>query len=136
MSKLLIAILGVALMIPAGWALAGSLGNDRDDLAFTAGTTTTRVTTTDRDRRAGNAERGRRQRGRRAGTRREDRARVREAGEDVRGPCDEPEHRNDPRCTGTAGRDDDQSGPGGGGYDRSDDDHSGPGGGGNGRSDD
>jgi hypothetical protein len=30
---------------------------------------------------------------------REDRAREREA-EDVRGPCDETEHANDPRCTG------------------------------------
>src|SRR5919109_272887 len=28
--------------------------------------------------------------------------RVREAGEDVRGPCDEAEHANDPRCTGVA----------------------------------
>jgi hypothetical protein len=135
MSKLLIAILGVALMIPAGWALAGSLGDDRDELAFTAGTTTTRGTTTDGDRRAGHGDRGRRQQGRRAGTRREDRARVREAGEDVRGPCDEAENRNDPRCTGAAGRDD-HSGPGRGGNDGSDDDNSGPGRGGNGRSDD
>jgi hypothetical protein len=30
--------------------------------------------------------------------------------EDVSGPCDEPEHANDPRCTG-AGGDDDRSGP-------------------------
>ncbi len=44
-------------------------------------------------------------------TKREDRAREREA-EEVRGPCDEAEHANDPRCTGVqapedAVRDDD-----------------------------
>jgi hypothetical protein len=37
--------------------------------------------------------------------------------EDVRGPCDEPEHVNDPRCTGGVADDDDgrgrNSGPGG-----------------------
>jgi hypothetical protein len=38
---------------------------------------------------------------------------------DVPGPCDEPEHANDPRCTGGAGDGDDgrrgsNSGPGGG----------------------
>ena len=28
---------------------------------------------------------------------------VREAGEDISGPCDEAEHANDPRCTGATG---------------------------------
>jgi hypothetical protein len=32
--------------------------------------------------------------------------------EDVRGPCDEAEHANDPRCTGVGARDDDRSGHG------------------------
>src|ERR671914_691087 len=36
-------------------------------------------------------------------------------GEDISGPCDEAEHRNDPRCTGVGGvrtdRDDDRRGP-------------------------
>ena len=44
-----------------------------------------------------------------------------EPGEDVSGPCDEAEHANDPRCTGTASTDDDNGGLGRGG----DDDHGG-----------
>jgi hypothetical protein len=49
---------------------------------------------------------------------------------DISGPCDEAEHRNDPRCTGAAtDRDDDNSGPGRG-DDDGDHDNSGPGGGG------
>jgi hypothetical protein len=133
MGKLLIGVLATALMIPAGWALAGSLDRDGNHAAFqagtttgrttTVGTTTNRATTTDRDRRAGKADRGRRNRGRRAGVRRDDRVRprVREAGEDVRGPCDEAEHRNDPRCTGAAGRDDDRRGGDDNGRGRDDD---------------
>ena len=37
-------------------------------------------------------------------------------GEDISGPCDEAEHTNDPRCTGTVADDgdDDNSGPGSG----------------------
>jgi hypothetical protein len=126
MSRLLIGVLSAALLIPAGWALAGGLGDDdREGVAFPARstTTTTGTTTTDRDRRADRADRVRRHRGRKAGVRRE--RRVREAGEDVRGPCDEAEHRNDPRCTGAAPEDDDRSGPGRGRDD--DDDRSGPG---------
>jgi hypothetical protein len=59
--------------------------------------------------------------------------RGREADEDVRGPCDEAEHENDPRCTVMTGtvttRDDDRRGPNRG-QDAGDDhgDHSGPGG--------
>ena len=44
---------------------------------------------------------------------------------DISGPCDEAEHRNDPRCTGGVETDDDRSGPGrgrGDDRDRDDDD--------------
>jgi hypothetical protein len=139
MSKLLIGVLAAALLIPAGWALAGGLGDDgARELGSTLGSTgtTTGTTTTDRDRRAHRADDGRRQCGRKARGRRDDRGRevrgrAREAGEDVRGPCDEAEHRNDPRCTGVGdddrgGRDDDRSGRRGG---EEDDDRSGRGGG-------
>jgi hypothetical protein len=52
-------------------------------------------------------------------TRGRDKDDAREPGEDVRGPCDEAEHANDPRCTGAAPEGDDDrrgsnSGPGGG----------------------
>ncbi len=52
-----------------------------------------------------------------------------ESGEDVPGPCDEPEHANDPRCTGGTvtgddDRDEDRSGPNRGrDDDHGDDDH-------------
>ena len=46
-----------------------------------------------------------------------------EAGEDIPGPCDEAEHANDPRCTGTGARDDRR---GGRDDDRGGDDRSGP----------
>ena len=49
-----------------------------------------------------------------------------EAGEDLRGPCDEAEHANDPRCTGApAARDDDEAGEAERGHDRSGHDRSG-----------
>ena len=62
----------------------------------------------------------------------------REAGEDVRGPCDEAEHANDPRCTGGAAGDDDRRGgnSGPGGSDDSGSDDSGSGSSGRGGSDD
>jgi hypothetical protein len=43
--------------------------------------------------------------------------------DDISGPCDEAEHANDPRCTGSQPADD-NSGPGSG---HDDDDNSGPG---------
>ena len=52
------------------------------------------------------------------------RAAEREAGEDVRGPCDEAEHATDPRCTGAALAGDDDN------HDNDDDDHRGRGRGG------
>jgi hypothetical protein len=69
------------------------------------------------------------------------RGRANEPGEDVRGPCDEAEHANDPRCVGTATTpqrgDDDAVDNGRGddgaqhrrGHDDGTDDNSGPGGG-------
>ena len=68
------------------------------------------------------------------------RGRENEPGEDVRGPCDEAEHANDPRCVGTATTPrvddngvDDRRGDDGGhhrrGHDDGTDDNSGPGGG-------
>jgi hypothetical protein len=52
----------------------------------------------------------------------------REPGEDVRGPCDEAENANDPRCTGVGGDRDDSSGPGNvDDRGHGDDDNSGPG---------
>jgi hypothetical protein len=49
-----------------------------------------------------------------------------EAGEDLRGPCDEAEHANDPLCTGApAARDDDEAGEAETGHDRSGPDRSG-----------
>jgi hypothetical protein len=82
-------------------------GTSTDDTT-TLDTTTTLGTTTTEDRGDG----------------------LREPGEDVRGPCDEAEHANDPRCTGTGGARDDNSGPGNADDDdgdRGDDDNSGPG---------
>ena len=54
----------------------------------------------------------------------------REPGEDVRGPCDEAEHANDPRCTGLGDDRNDNSGPGNAddrGHGDARDDNSGPG---------
>jgi hypothetical protein len=49
-----------------------------------------------------------------------------QAGEDLRGPCDEAEHANDPRCTGApVAGDDDEAGAAERGDDRSDHDGSG-----------
>jgi hypothetical protein len=90
MKKLIVILLGAAIFavaLGAGLMLGGP------DPA-TASSTTSTPTTERGDDRGGD-------RPRRA------RAARREAGEDVRGPCDEAEHRNDPRCTGAATRDDD-----------------------------
>ena len=73
MIKLLIAAIAAAVLGLGGASLAGSL--DLDQASATTGTTTDATTTG-------------------ATT-------TRDAGEDVRGPCDEAEHAGDPRCTGT-----------------------------------
>jgi hypothetical protein len=133
MIKIAAIIAGVLLM--AGVALAGTLTSLDSTNSPTIGTTTLPAVAT---------------------VSQELRGRANEPGEDVRGPCDEAEHANDPSCTGVApaagnddngaddrGNDDssgDSSGPGpnsgpsdssghGGGND-DDDDDSGHGGGG------
>ncbi len=122
MTKIAIIVGGVVLM--AGVALAGTLtglgsagnspaGQTISPPAATTGIATTNSVTVD-DRGQENELRGR----------------ANEAGEDLRGPCDEAEHANDPRCAGTGaaparGEDnggdagDDNSNRGGGGGDDS-----------------
>ena len=122
MFKIAAIIGGVLLM--AGVALAGTLTSLDSTNSPTIGTTTLPAISTERqeDRAPENAV--------------EQRGRANEPGEDVRGPCDEPEHACDPRCTGTqaAGTDDnnadDNSGPSDdSGHDSGGDDNSGHGGG-------
>ena len=104
MYKIAAIIGGVLLM--AGVALAGTVSSLGSPSSPTIGQTIPTAGTTVRQE----------DRGREA----EARGRTNEAGEDVRGPCDEAEHANDPRCTGAApapaaGDDDladDNSGPG------------------------
>jgi hypothetical protein len=124
------AIIGGVLLL-AGVALAGTVTSldttnspSIANLPAASTTTATTATTAEPDDR---------------GREREARGRANEGGEDLRGPCDEAEHANDPRCTGVAGTapvttvddDDDRRGPNRGHDDG--DDHggnSGPGGGG------
>jgi hypothetical protein len=79
------AIIGAVLLL-AGAALGGtltSLGSSKTptiDQSFAPASSTTRQDDRGRER--------------------ELRGRENEAGEDLRGPCDEAEHANDPRCTG------------------------------------
>ena len=111
----------------AGVALAGtvsSLGSPSSPTIGQAIPTATTTTTQQEDRAA------------------EARGRANEAGEDLRGPCDEAEHANDPRCTGVAtapavhdddaadDRGDDNSGPGSSNSGEDDGGHSGHGRGG------
>ena len=115
MTKIVAIIGGVLLM--AGVALAGtvsSLGSSGDQAIGSTLPAASISTTVRRDDR---------------GREREVRGRKAEAGEDLRGPCDEAEHANDPGCAGTAAvpatttvrTDDDHRGsnrgPGGGGDD-------------------
>ena len=82
-----------AILLLAGVATAGTvagLGSSSDGgptVSIPAAGTTTGGTTTGREN--------------------ELRGRENEPGEDVRGPCDELEHANDPRCTGVTVEDDD-----------------------------
>jgi hypothetical protein len=100
----LAAIIGGVLLM-AGVALAGTLTSLDSTNSPTVGTTTPppAAITVRQDER---------------GQENELRGRETEPNEDVRGPCDEAEHANDPRCTGAAaatGADDDpgsNSGPG------------------------
>jgi hypothetical protein len=94
MFKIAAIIGGVLLM--AGVALAGTLTSLDSTNSPTIGTTTLPAVGTERHE------------DRSAQTVLEQRGRANEPGEDVSGPCDEPEHANDPRCTGApaAGADD------------------------------
>jgi hypothetical protein len=122
--KIMRLAIGAAAMALAlgGFAFAAGIDGGGDDRfrtpssttsttgTATTGTTTTGTTTTE-DRRADDNGRG-----------------FREPGEDVRGPCDEAENANDPRCTGAATVDDDHRGRSGhGGGEDDDSGHSGRG---------
>jgi len=76
------AIIISAILVFAGIAAAGTLSSSGGGNSPTIGTATLPTTTSDEVR----------QRDHRAN----------EAGEDLRGPCDEAEHANDPRCTGAS----------------------------------
>jgi len=89
MKKLLIAIAALALLVFAAAAVAGTGRGGGDD-------TSTR-TTSDDARDDGGRHRGHGRGGHHRGRDDDDR---REAGEDVRGPCDEPEHTREARCAG------------------------------------
>ena len=107
MYKIAAIIGGVLLM--AGVALAGTVPSLGSPSSPTIGQTipSATTTTTGQEDRAAEA-----------------RGRANEAGEDLRGPCEEAEHADDPRCTGAAtapaARDDDTA-------DDRGDDNSGPG---------
>jgi len=80
MTKLLIGLLGAGVIATAGYAAATSVDTDPARTVSLPGATTNDDTTTTAD--TTNA--------------------VTTGGvEDISGPCDEAEHRNDPRCTGT-----------------------------------
>jgi hypothetical protein len=95
-----VAVIIGAILLLAGVATAGTvagLGSSDDSPTVSipaVGTTTGETgTTTSEDRREN-----------------ELRGRENEPGEDVRGPCDELEHANDPRCTGVQTLEDDDRG--------------------------
>ena len=134
MFKIAAIIGGVLLM--AGVAVAGTLTSLDSTNSPTSGTTTLPALSTERQEDRGQENQL------------EQRGRANEPGEGVSGPCDEAEHANDPRCTGTPaagaddngaddrGGDDDSSGPGHSsgpgedyGHDSGADDNSGHGGG-------
>ena len=113
MTRLAIGAAAIALIV-AGVAFASGIDGSGDDARRTSSSTTTSTTTgttttedraDDRNRRGHKAKKAKLRRKHAARVRRN---RVREAGEDVRGPCDEAEHANDPRCTGAGARDDDR----------------------------
>ena len=77
-TKLLIGLLGAGVIATAGYAAATSVDTDPARTVSLPGATTNDDTTT-----ANTA------------------AATTDAVEDISGPCDEAEHRNDPRCAGT-----------------------------------
>jgi hypothetical protein len=118
MYKIAAIIGGVLLM--AGVAFAGTVSSLGTSNSPTIGQTIPTAGTTVRQEDRGVEQEPGDDRGREA----EARGRANEAGEDLRGPCDEAEHADDPRCTGVAAvpaagdddvaddRGDDNSGPG------------------------
>jgi hypothetical protein len=115
MFKLAAIIGGVLLM--AGVALAGTLTSLDSTNSPTIGTTTLPTLSTKRheDRARENEP--------------EQRGRANQAGDDVSGPCDEPEHASDSRCTGAPAAGDDNGIDDRGGDAHSSNGSSGPGGG-------
>ena len=89
----LAAIIG-GVLVMAGAALAGTLTSLGSTNSPTIGQTPLVSTTTPIDETTTGIEDRSREN--------EVRGRANEAGEDLRGPCDEAEHANDPRCTGAA----------------------------------
>lgn len=108
MTKLLIGLLGAGVLATAGYAAATGLETEPARTVSLPGATSTGDTTTSATTTSATT----------AATTTDD-------VNDVSGPCDEAEHRNDPRCTGAAGDDDHR-----GGDDDGDDDNSGRGSGG------
>jgi hypothetical protein len=96
MYKIAAIIGGVLLM--AGVALAGTVSSLGSPSSPTIGQTIPTAALTVRQEDRGVEQ----QAGDDPGQEAEARGRANEAGEDVRGPCDEAEHANDPRCTGAA----------------------------------
>ena len=115
MTKLLIGLLGAGVLATGGWAAATGLESDPARTVSLPGATTSDDTTTSA------TTTGATMSGTTTGTR--------TTTEDISGPCDEAEHRNDPRCTGATVDDDhrggdddgdDNSGHGSGGDDHED----------------
>lgn len=102
MTKLLIGLLGAGVLATGGWAAASGLDADPARTVSLPAATSTGETTTDTTTTATTSGTTT------SGT---------TTSADISGPCDEAEHRNDPRCTGGAATDD------GGDYE---DDRSGP----------
>ena len=133
--KLAVIVGGIVLM--AGVALAGtltSLGSPDTPAGQTIAPPLTSTPVQLGDRSGGREVEQRGREAEQGGREAEPVEREDEAGEDLRGPCDEAEHANDPRCTGAAvptGEDDDQAVEAGhdrSGHDGGGEDHSGHGG--------
>ena len=85
MTKLLIGLLGAGVIATAGYAAATSVDTDPARTVSLPGATTSDDTTTVGATTAATTN-----------------APTTDGVEDISGPCDEAEHRNDPRCTGVS----------------------------------
>ena len=99
MTKLLIGLLGAGVLATGGYAAANGLQSDPARTVSLPAATSTDDTTT-------------------AAT-----TAATTTADDISGPCDEAENRNDARCTGAGAADEDNSRHGRGGEDRDDDGH-------------